>query len=142
VSPGQQIPPEYDKGDERTVGGYAAVHARPAALEGRDGMSYSLDVLSDTTDDPDPDRVWGGYLVFVQWTRTGAQQVAGHLETPFLTFGEDAESVVTLLGELTLEEAQRILDNMLLERDGASSRRWWDVMRDERGEHESHESAS
>ena len=41
VTPGQHIPPEYDKGDESTVGGYAAVHAnrRPS---GRDGMSYSL----------------------------------------------------------------------------------------------------
>ena len=130
MSHGQQIPPQYDKGDERTVGGYAAVHARPAALEGRDGMSYSLDILSDLTGDADPARAWGGFLVFVQWTRLGAQQVAGHLETPFLTFGDSAEAVETLLGELTLEEAQRILDNMLRERDGASNRRWWDVMRD------------
>jgi hypothetical protein len=130
VSPGQHLPPDHDKGDERTVGGYAAVHARPAALEGRDGMSYSLEVLSDTTDEGDPDRAWGGYLVFVQWTRTGAQQVAGHLETPFLTFGDSASAVEELLGELPLEEAQRLLDNLLQERDGASTRRWWDVMRD------------
>ena len=49
MTPGQHLPPEYDKGDETTVGGYAAVHSRPAALEGRDGMSYSLDLLSDST---------------------------------------------------------------------------------------------
>lgn len=130
MTPGQHLPPDYAKGDERTVGGYAAVHARPAALEGRDGMSYSLEVLSDRTGDDDPERQWGGYLMFVQWTRTGAQQVAGHLETPFLTFGDDARAVEALLGELPLEEAQRLLDNLLLERDGATSRRWWDVMRD------------
>ena len=48
---GQYIPPDPSKGDDSTVGGYAAVHGRPAALEGRDGFSYSIEILGDTMED-------------------------------------------------------------------------------------------
>ena len=41
------LPADHSKGDERTIGGYAAVHARPAAFEGRDGLSYSVEIMSD-----------------------------------------------------------------------------------------------
>ena len=37
--PGKHLPPDHDLGDANTIGGYMAVHARPAAFEGRDGMS-------------------------------------------------------------------------------------------------------
>ena len=129
MSPGQHLPPEYDKGDETTVGGYAAVHARPAALEGRDGKSYTLDILSDSTGEPA--RPYAAYLIFVQWSRLGAQKAEGHLETGFLAWGATAAAAEAALGALPLAEAQRALDALILARDGATTRRWWDAMRED-----------
>jgi hypothetical protein len=129
VTPGQHLPPEYEKGDEATVGGYAAVHSRPAALEGRDGMSYSLDILSDSTGDAA--RPFGAYLLFIQWSRMGAQKAEGHLETDFLAWGSTAREAERALGTMALADAQRALDALVAARDHGSTRRWWDVMRDD-----------
>ena len=129
MTPGQHLPPEYEKGDETTVGGYAAVHSRPAALEGRDGMSYSLDVLSDSTGESA--RPFGAYLIFVQWSRVGAQKAEGHLETDFLTWGGSPDEAARALGAMSLAAAQRALDTLISMRDGGSTRRWWDVMRED-----------
>ena len=131
MTPGQHLPPEYDKGDESTVGGYAAVHSRPAALEGRDGMSYSLDLLSDSTGEAA--RPFGAYLIFVQWSRMGAQKAEGHLETDFLAWGATAGEAERALGAMLLVDAQRALDALIAARDGGSTRRWWDVMKQEDG---------
>jgi hypothetical protein len=129
---GQYIPPEPSKGDESTVGGYAAVHARPAALEGRDGFSYSIEILSDSTGESA--RPYGAYLMFVQWSRLGAQKVEGHLETEFLTFGPSTGEAEALLGTLKLAEAQRLLDALLRMRDGDSTRRWISLTEDKGGD--------
>ncbi|MCX5767985.1 MAG: hypothetical protein NTZ43_12270 [Gemmatimonadetes bacterium] len=126
---GQFLPPDPSAGDETTVRGYAAVHARPAALEGKDGVSYSVDVLTDVSDDAA--QPYAAYLLFVQWSRLGAQKVDGHLESEFLAWGETAEEAEQLLGDMTLEEAKRALDALIVVRDGQSSRRWFDVMREE-----------
>lgn len=131
MTPGQHLPPEYEKGDESTVGGYAAVHSRPAALEGRDGMSYSLDVLSDSTGDTA--RPFGAYLIFVQWSRIGAQKAEGHLETDFLAWGSTAAKAELALGAMPLADAKHALDAVISARDGASTRRWFDVMREDDG---------
>ena len=131
MTPGQHLPPEYEKGDETTVGGYAAVHARPAALEGRDGMSYSLDVLSDSTGESA--RPFGAYLIFVQWSRVGAQKAEGHLETDFLAWGSSTDEAARALGVMPLAAAQRALDTLISMRDGGSMRRWWDAMREDEG---------
>jgi hypothetical protein len=40
-------PPDHSKGDESTIGGYMAVHDRPAAFEGSDGFSYSVEIMVD-----------------------------------------------------------------------------------------------
>ena len=120
---GQYLPPDPSKGDDSTIGGYAAVHARPAALEGRDGFSYSIEILSDSTDDPvEP---FGAYLMFVQWSRLGAQKVEGHVESEFLAWGETADEAEGLLGEMKLAGAQTVLDGLLRARDNDSTRRWW-----------------
>ena len=132
MTPGQHLPADYSLGDESTVGGYAAVHARPAALEGRDGLSYSLDVLTDTTDDSA--RPFGAYLLFVQWSRMGAQKVDGHLESGFVAWGATADAADRALRVMPLVEAQRILDTLIRDRDGDSNRRWLDVMREDTGD--------
>ena len=47
----QFLPADHSKGDANTVGGYTLVHARPPAFEGKDGTSYSVEVMADTTGD-------------------------------------------------------------------------------------------
>ena len=128
--PGRHLPPDHAKGDERTLGGYAAVHARPAAFEGTDGMSYSVEILADATGDPA--RPWGAYLLFLRWRRLGASGVEGHLESDFLRWGATEAEARAAAGAMPLEEAKAVLD-ALVRRDygGEPQRRWWDVMREE-----------
>jgi len=107
------------------------VHARPAALEGRDGFSYSIEILTDSTDDAvEP---FGAYLMFVQWARLGAQKVEGHVESDFLAWGVSPEEAEGLLGDMKLAGAQTILDELLRARDGDSTRRWWGAMESDAG---------
>ena len=120
---GQYLPPDPSKGDESTVAGYAAVHARPVALEGRDGFSYSVEVLSDSTGEPA--RPFGAYLMFVQWSRLGAQKVEGHLESDFVAYDDSAAAAERTAGAMSLHAAQALLDGLIRARDGASTRRWW-----------------
>ena len=131
MTPGQHLPPDHSKGDESTVGGYAAVHARPAALEGRDGLSYSLEILTDSTGEPA--RPFGAYLLFVQWKRIGEQGVSGHLESEFLAFDQTPLRAKRTLSAMPLADAQRTLDALISGRDAGSTRRWWDVMRADDG---------
>ena len=128
--PGRHLPPDHSQGDERTLGGYMAVHARPAAFEGADGMSYSVEILTDATGDPA--RPYGAYLLFLRWRRIGASGVEGHLESDFLRFGASEAAARAAVGELSLWEVKAVLDT-LVRRDygGEPQRRWWDVMREE-----------
>jgi hypothetical protein len=130
---GRHEPPDHSRGDERTLGGYMAVHARPAAFEGVDGRSYTVAIETDETGEPT--RPVGGYLLYVRW---GGEQpeVTGHIETPFLAWGSTAEEATQALGALSLHEVKRQLD-LLLTASAPSLRPWWDVMRDEGTEHDS-----
>lgn len=131
---GRFLPPDYDAGDERTVGGYAAVHGRPPALEGPDGYAYSVEPAADTTGDAA--RPWGGFLLFLRWRRIGAQGVEGHLETEFLVHGATEEEALARVRELALAEAQAWLDRLVRAQQAAAerpARRWWDVMREDDG---------
>lgn len=127
---GRYLPPDPSQGDEQTLGGYMAVHARPAAFEGSDGMSYSVEVLA--SESGDTDRPWGGYLLFLRWSRVGQSAVEGHLESDFLAFGATEVEARAAAGLLSLWETKDVLD-ALVRRDygGAPERRWWDAMRAE-----------
>ncbi|HJR63365.1 MAG TPA: hypothetical protein VJ803_06655 [Gemmatimonadaceae bacterium] len=127
---GRFLPPDHSKGDERTIGGYMAVHARPAAFEGSDGLSYSVEIETDATDDPVD--AYGGYLLFVRWGR-GDPKVSGHLETDFLARAPTPEEARAKVGALSLDDVKRILDDLIRAR-APSSRRWWDVIHDEEPE--------
>lgn len=126
--PGRFIPPDPSQGDEGTIGGYMAVHARPAAFEGRDGLSYSVAIETDGTGDVD--RPVGAYFLFVRWRRIGTQGVEGHLESPFLAFGATPAEARKTLGEMALADVKAVLDGLIADA-GEPARRWWDVMRDE-----------
>ena len=127
--PGRFIPPDPSKGDENTIGGYMAVHARPAAFEGSDGMSYSVAIEADRTGEAE--RPFGAYFLFVRWKRMGTQGVEGHLESAFLAWGDTADQARATLGAMPLGEAKAVLDGLIRASAPAPSRKWWDVMKDE-----------
>ena len=87
-----------------------AVHKRPAAFEGVDGASYSVDILTDTTGDRTAP--WGAYLLFVRWG-AGEPEVQGHLETGFLTTGGSELAVRHALGAMPLLTVKATLDGLI-----------------------------
>jgi hypothetical protein len=127
---GRFLPPDHSRGDANTIGGYAAVHARPAAFEGSDGMSYSVEIVVDDTGIAG--RPYGAYLLFLRWRRMGAQGIEGHLETDYLAYGNTEEAARDAIGQLTLGAVKRMLDDLIREQlANRPTRRWWDAMRDE-----------
>jgi hypothetical protein len=128
--PGQHLPADHSRGDTNTIGGYAAVHGRPAAFEGSDGLSYSVEIVTSPTGHPE--RSWGAYLLFVQWARVGASTPSGHLESDFLAESDTESDARAIVGALSLGEVRGVLHALIAERaGGAPSRRWWDAMHDD-----------
>jgi len=131
---GQFLPADHSLGDANTIGGYMAVHARPAAFEGKDGVSYSVEIVADE----ETDRVapFAAYLLFVQW-REGDPVAAGHLETDYLGYGATEAGAIAKVGAMKLSEVRVILDGLIAERARQESDRasrdvaWWDAMRKE-----------
>jgi hypothetical protein len=129
---GRYIPPRPELGDPNTLGGYRAVHDRPAAFEGADGISYSVEIVADRTGDAE--QPCGAYLLFVRWHRTGEQGPSGHLETDYLSRGASDAEVIADVARLPLANVKSLLDACIVaERGGLPTRRWWDAMRDEGG---------
>jgi hypothetical protein len=130
MSPGQHLPADHSRGDANTIGGYAAVHGRPAAFEGPDGMSYSVEIMTSPTGDAAAP--WGGYLLFVRWSRIGASSPSGHLESEFLAESDTADDARAIVGALSLGQVRAVLHALVEEKRGeAPARRWWDVMRED-----------
>jgi hypothetical protein len=128
--PGQHLPADHSRGDANTIGGYAAVHGRPAAFEGTDGLSYSVEIVTSPTGDAE--RPWGAYLLFVQWSRVGGASPVGHLETDFLAEADTEADARAIVGALSLGQVRAALHALIAERDGGTpTRRWWDAMKDE-----------
>lgn len=148
------VPPDHDKGDANTIGGYQAVHARPAAFEGPDGFSYSVEIMADETAGAkraetnsalpgavtdsvtdavtDAELPWGAYILFVRWHRTGEQTPAGHLETGYLSRGMTEQEVLADVARLPLSAVKDLLDASVIAATGTGTpRRWWDAMRNE-----------
>lgn len=131
--PGQHLPPDHTKGDANTLGGYTKVHDRPPAFGGRDGFSYSAEILSDATGDGK--RPFGAYLLFVRWTRIGASSPVGHVESDFVAYGDSAADAIREAGALRLSAVQEILDALIAAAPGgAPRRRWWDAMHADEGD--------
>jgi len=105
-----------------------AVHDRPAAFEGSDGMSYSVEIMADET--REPGRPWAAYFLFIRWTRIGAQSPEGHLETAYLAEGATEDEAKRSIGEMSLNDVHRELEK-LISATRTSQRRWFDVMRDD-----------
>ena len=124
---GQFLPADHSKGDPNTIGGYMAVHARPAAFEGSDGASYSVEIVTDASGDKT--RPFAAYLLFVRW-RQGDPVASGHLETEFLAFADTEEDARKLVGAMTLNEVKARLDDVIKAKR-AEQLPWWDAMHQE-----------
>jgi hypothetical protein len=123
----QFLPADHSRGDANTVGGYTAVHARPPAFEGKDGSSYSVEIMTDTTgDSANP---YGGYLLFVRWG-IGDPVATGHIETDFLVFGSTEEEARSKMGAMLLNDAVAELNRGIVKRD-APGAPWWASIHDE-----------
>ena len=130
--------PDFSKGDPNTLGGYAAVHDRPAAFEGSDGVSYSVEILTD--EDVGARRRWGAYLFFVKWARIGASAPSGHLESEVLARGATEDEARAEVAAMSLTEVKRVLDQLISASPaGQPARKWWDAMRADDDEHRPHE---
>ena len=124
---GQFLPADHSKGDANTIGGYMAVHARPAAFEGSEGASYSVEIVTDASGDKA--RPFAAYLLFVRW-RQGDPVASGHLETEFLAFADTEDDARRLVGAMMLNEVKARLDD-LIKAKRAEQLPWWDAMHQE-----------
>jgi hypothetical protein len=126
---GQFLPADHSKGDANTLGGYIAVHDRPAAFEGRDGASYSVEIITDA--DAERGARFSSYILFIRW-REGDPVASGHLETPYLSSGNtEAESRRTI-EQMMLNDVRGELDRLI--REPERSRPWYEAARDEGGD--------
>lgn len=126
---GQHLPADHSLGDANTIGGYALVHGRPAAFEGSDGFSYSVELSVDQVNDAGT--LFAAYLLFLRWRRLGASGVEGHLETDYLIRAETSAAARSGLGAFALQQVRQILELQIAASAPTSARRWFDVMRDE-----------
>ena len=124
---GQFLPADHSKGDANTIGGYTAVHSRPAAFEGSDGASYSVEIVTDASGDRT--RPFAAYLLFVRW-RQGDPVASGHLETEFLAFADTEDDARNLVGAMMLNEVKARLDD-LIRAKRSEQLPWWDAMHQE-----------
>ena len=124
---GRFLPPDHSKGDPNTIGGYMAVHDRPAAFEGSDGASYSVEIVTDSSGEKD--RPFAAYLLFVRWGH-GDPVASGHLETEFLALAATEDEARNIVGSLRLNEVKATLDALIKARHDESLT-WWDAMRQE-----------
>jgi hypothetical protein len=124
---GQFLPADHSKGDANTIGGYMAVHARPAAFEGSDGASYSVEIVTDASGDKT--RPFAAYLLFVRW-RQGDPVASGHLETEFLAFADTEDDARKLVGAMMLNEVKARLDD-LIKAKRSEELPWWESMQQE-----------
>jgi hypothetical protein len=129
-------PPDHSKGNEETIGGYAAVHDRPAAFEGSDGFSYSVEIMVEEMRGSPGAAVglaeWGAFFLFVKWARLGAQTPEGHLESEYLVHAQSEAEARDLLGETPIGAVKALLDKLIADQQAGASapeRRWWDAMR-------------
>jgi hypothetical protein len=128
----QFLQPDHAKGDANTIGGYQAVHDRPAAFEGPDGFSYSVEILTGDAGEAGPGGASraGACLFFVRWTRIGSSAPMGHVESDWLAVAPTEDEARAALAAWPLAEARRVLHELVAAQQPAErpARKWWDAM--------------
>ncbi len=94
---------------DATLGGYVREHERPPAFRGRDGDSYTVEIIADRSDGAGGGR-WCAYLFFLRWR---GQQPVGHVESEYLTYGETEEEARAGVERLTLKQVKDLLDRLV-----------------------------
>lgn len=102
---------------DSSLGGYFEKHSRPPAFEGSDGASYSVDVYIE--EDETANQKYSAALIFVRWSRDGAQPV-GHLETEPLAVADRRVEVKSALYALTLHQVKGHLERLIEEKKESS----------------------
>lgn len=125
---GQFLPADHAKGDANTIGGYMAVHQRPAAFEGPDGRAYSVDLAVYPTGESA--RPFGAFLLFVRWSVGGQPALDGHVESDYLVYADTEAAALTKLGTMSLSSVRETLSAILKAEVTQSTRNWWDAMED------------
>ena len=101
-------PPDHSKGDENTIGGYMAVHDRPAAFEGSDGEPYTVDIEVEELDDGG----FASFLLFVRWAATGAG-IMDHRESDDIAVTSTEQAARDAALALPLERVKKLLDDAI-----------------------------
>jgi len=96
---------------DATLGGYWREHERPPAFSGRDGDSYTVEIITERAG-PEPDDPWCAYLFYLRWR--GSDPV-GHVESDVLAEAESQAAARAALEALTLHEVKEILDRLVPE---------------------------
>ena len=110
TSPSDHPPSAGSSPADATLGGYFEVHDRPPAYAGVDGHPYTVSLeVERTTNLRAP---FAGYLVFPRWAQTGVG-IVGHVETPTLCECASHDEAIKKLGELTLLDVQRLLEEAI-----------------------------
>jgi hypothetical protein len=99
---------------DATLGGYFRVHERPPSFEGADGHPYSVSLEVEKV--PSLTAPWHGYLVFPRWAATGVG-IVGHVESPSLSQGRDADEARAALEALPLVVVKEVLDDAIRRRE-------------------------
>ena len=82
-----------------------------------------------TDETGDRSQPWAGYLFFVRYQH-GDPIASGHVETPYLRFGQTEAEARALVDAMQLNEALSELNNAITAQSG-DTRAWYDVMSDE-----------
>ena len=96
---------------DASFGGYWREHQRPPAFLGRDGDSYTVEIIAERAGSR-PEDPWCAYLFFLRWR--GSDPV-GHVESDVLTEADSEVAARAALEELTLHEVRGILDRLVPE---------------------------
>jgi hypothetical protein len=107
---GRFLPADHTQGDANTLGGYAAVHARPPAFEGSDGTSYSVEIITDAN--AGKGGTYASYILFVRW-REGDPVASGHLETAYLSSGKTEAEARLPVEHMLLSEVREKLEELI-----------------------------
>ena len=98
---------------DSTLGGYLDVHGSPPTFSGVDGNAYSVEIYVDEA--PHTDGRFGAAILFVRWSAE-RRRPEGHLETPYLAYGDTQEEAGAYLGRLTMQELKSQLDQLIEDR--------------------------
>jgi hypothetical protein len=95
--------------EDATLAGYRHEHERPPAFEGRDGLTYTVEVMTDRAG-PGQQGSWCAYLFFLCWRGNAP---VDHVESDFLSRAESESEARAAVEALTLHEVKGILDELV-----------------------------